>query len=770
MSFQKTGIYWSKRWSMMFALAALSLALAGCGEGSSSASGGGVEGNTQKMISFEVKNTSGYALKSVQIVSKNGNELAKGDLDCAVGATCPFQGSLNEPGILKFFDGNGSLVGAYILTRKPKNDQYVETSTTMLGLYVFNELRQRYPEPPEALLAKINQSFKNFPSIDGDSDRYAGLGQYYRSSIVGTGLSEDQFYKNLNEILNKGTVLPVKASSTNTVSFFQSVLAAIQRFELVSSAQAAIIEKQECSPQIKQSAELLSKASKYFPPASAMPSLVDAFCLNAQEKTLLKLNQIQAKLDIITTKIDNLGQTVEVLKTFLGNTEAATVWGQMVAENDKLDTTIGLYKTLVGQGTLVDYVQQQGGLENAWKQGNFKDLMTSKIWESLYTNIGSTSNQNRFAGAMNLLCEGTTDSPTTDLIKSRLSCNSSIAKYKSLVLSKNMQFLLILQDMMAAVESRRSQEQAWITGNIPPIGGADVNANWNVQFNTVVKPKLEENMLDVGSNFAAASVAGDAGFFNPIGGLPASLQSRLEDYAFGCSTMNNGVAIPNVSGFVKNGTDSHITLSCDDGNPAVKYKSRYFYTQQGGDTPINLMGVLVPTRSESMGTLLNKTTAMAIGPFTNAWIRVPSNWQTHEDDYDLQSAKQLVVFGTDLQTGKRITQKPNEGGNKVFYTNDAGYPSDRNAHGGLSRLYFRLSDVAGLSYVGAIYAGTADFLEGKAVRTKWGLVFSLVCLSQGPDCKASGTEKDAVIRFTNGPTVMNRMITAGDTLNINLYQ
>lgn len=768
MSFQKTGIYWSKRWSMMFALAALSLALAGCGEGSSSASGGGVEGNTQKMISFEVKNTSGYALKSVQIVSKNGNELAKGALDCAVGATCPFQGSLNEPGILKFFDGNGSLVGAYILTRKPKNDQYVETSTTMLGLYVFNELRQRYPEPPEALLAKINQSFKNYPNIDGDSDKYAGLGQYYRSSMVGTGLSEDQFYKNLNETLSKGTVLPAKASSSSAVSFFQSVLAAIQRFELVPSAHAAIIEKQECSPQIKQSAELLSKASKFFPPASAMPSLVDAFCLNAQEKTLLKLNQIQAKLDIITTKIDNLGQTVEVLKTFLGKTEAATVWGEMVVENDNLDTTIGLYKTLVGQGTLVDYVQQQGGLEKAWKQDNFKKLMTSGIWESLYTKIGSNSNQDRFASAMNLLCEGNTDSPTTDLIKSRLSCNSSIAKYKALVLSKNMQFLLILQDMMAAVESRRSMEQAWITGNIPPIGGADVNADWSVQFNTVVKPKLEQNMIDVGSNFAAATVAGDAGFFNPIGGLPASLQSRLEDYAFLCSTKQNGVVVPDVSGFIKNGADSYITVSCDDGS-TKKYKSRYYYAQQGGDTPFNLIGVLVPSRSEGMGELLNVETAAREGISTNAWIRFPSAWGAYTENYDLKSTNRLVFYGSDYNPQARITSKPAEGGQDVFYTNDAGYPADRDEYGGISRLYFRLADAAGFNYVGALYVGKAKITEGASV-TRRGLMFSMVCLSQGPDCKASGIEKDAVIRFKNGPTVMNRMITAGDTLNINLYQ
>lgn len=752
-----------KRHLAVIALGSIVLVLTGCGDGSSSDSKtvtglGGNQAN-QQASNFELKNTSGYALKSVRIMGVNGNELAQGALDCAIGATCGFQEAINVPSVFKFYDKNGTLVGAYILSRKPKKSQYIETSTTMLGLYVFNELRKRYPEEPDTLLSKVNRLFKNQSVTDGDSDKFEALGQYYRLRMVGSGLTDDQFFKELHDKLEGGAAFPVKSLSQNTVSGLMNFWHALQNVEWIASAQAAVIEKQECSPAIKQAGNLLSRASQYFSPASAIPGVIDAFCLNPQEQSLIKLNQIQAKLDVVSAKIDSLGQTIEVLKTFMGNTQAKAVWEEMVVDNDKLDNLIGIYKTLVGQGTLVDYVQQQGGIQKAYQAENFKTLISAgNIWGPLYTNIGSAPRQDRFAAAMNLLCDGANSPAGTDLVKNRTSCNALITKYKALVLSKNMQFLLILQDLMAAVESRRAQESAWITNNLSPIGGANVNADWSMQFNTVVKPALESNMAYVGEHFAAADVAGNAGFFKPLAGLPQALQDRLANGALKCSTYSNaaGTWVPNVTQWIKNGTNSYIAVTCNDGNSGTKVKSHYYYEQPYADTPINLLGVLVPSQGESSAVPVNGSLAQSYGiVLSNAWIRLPSSWVTNTaDDYIFSVANSgSPSIGSSESGSTLLVPRPSENNSKVFYAHNSGISSIK-----YPRLYFRVKNpTSDLHYVGILSLN------------QW-LIYSMGCLSHGPDCKVEGSDMMTSIRFTNGPSIKSQWSYTGDTINITLMQ
>ena len=81
----------SKRLVLAVVVGISAIGLVGCGDGGSGTLGvGGVGAAANAQISFNVENTSGYDIKTVQIVDKSGQQLVKGDLVCAKDATCNF--------------------------------------------------------------------------------------------------------------------------------------------------------------------------------------------------------------------------------------------------------------------------------------------------------------------------------------------------------------------------------------------------------------------------------------------------------------------------------------------------------------------------------------------------------------------------------------------------------------------------------------------------------------------------------------------------------
>ena len=90
---------------LVFAVAVTigAIGLAGCGDGASVTQGlGGFGTATNVQVAFKVDNTSGYDIKTVEIVDNSGQQLLKSDFTCAKEARCNFQAPMSQAGALKF--------------------------------------------------------------------------------------------------------------------------------------------------------------------------------------------------------------------------------------------------------------------------------------------------------------------------------------------------------------------------------------------------------------------------------------------------------------------------------------------------------------------------------------------------------------------------------------------------------------------------------------------------------------------------------------------
>lgn len=745
----------SKRLVLAVVVGISAIGLVGCGDGGSGALGVGGQGAAASaQINFKVENTSGADVKSVRIMSAQGKELAGGSMNCATNATCEFQGAMKEPGILQFYDKKDTLVGAYVLTEAPQGYQYVKTSGYMLGLFLFNELRNRYPERPEALLSKINILFENYTSADGLPDKFQELGQYYRYRMIGTGLKDEEFFKDLHQKLDAAEPLPPKLFKVSHHSFWQQAEALVGNLDVISSAHAAA-PSGGCPDTLNGLVTIANGLGNLVPGIGFLGGIVNAGCDAAQPEDK-RLDEISDKLDKLQTNLDSMNLGLEKLISFVATEASNRVLSNTNKDILDADRHMADYQNLIyGKGSFMAFVGSYGSFEKAWKNNKSKMdnllLNFSDDWNNLQK-VGEPFQKSSLANALNSLCEEK-ESLSIDIVDNRKKCNAAIVYYQSRVISTYVKHLAMLKDVTETLQKYSATEKKFIEKVTKP--GTTTKGSWAEQYQQVMLPVLQNALKTASDNFVVDSRYSLANtnntYYDRFAGLPKPLLARFQEPGLkntcteGSSIGRQTTPIPNITSWINNGANSYITAVCKDSQTSKnRFTSRYYLSS--GNEPINLMGVLVPSAEEFF--YANDNFMYIPGRRTavdNGWINIPSDWATYTADNDLRTIVQqtgsLNIEAGAQSNNVRFGVRPNSGGNKVFYTHISGYPECNNCGGSISRVYMRKTDAStGLSSIGAIYA--ARYMRDT-------MRFQMNCVNDKQGCVAD-TGAQHALTFKNG--------------------
>ena len=713
----------SKRWALAVALGISAIGLSGCGDDGVGSAGPGKAGSAvsaNSQINFHVENVSGYDIQTVQIVDKSGQQLSKGEFKCAKGATCDFFSRMEQPGVLKFYDNKGALVGVSILTKAPAGYQAIKPSDTMMGLYVFSQLRQRDSAKPDELLVKVNRLFENVQSPDGRDDNFEELGQYYKSRVLVSGVSDDEFYKNLRQQLDAGTPLP---SGEGVRTLAKS-----------SAPKVGSSGGGECPQGMSDALNVFQQVIGFVP---ALPGLVELGKLgcDSTRNPDAKIDAIATKLAEIDAKLDSRGIGLDKLIDFTGTETARTAIKEIETFINASMASDSSYSALIVKDhSFEKFVTAAGGVEKAWEKEPVKMKMLlgslGEEWGNLL-NIGSATRKASLISALKLICENR-ETANVDWVANREKCNGFIVDYQAMVMAYYLKELNKLQDVAKTLQLYWGKEEAFISKNVT-MPGKTFLSGWADWYKWAENGSLNDGLKLVSSNFLDSTLAlpkTNNTFYSPVGGLPKQLVEQLSRPGMRCvnkiSSSNNEL-LPVVSAWVTNGQDSYIDVWCRTSNSWLK--SRHYYVMDGNDV-MNMMGVLLPVKSPK------QSTAERDG-YHSDWIITIPNVAVFSTNKMLTELGSNVEPG--IENGARIQPvKINEKGEREFKTNSSGYPSNG---AGISKLYIRHTDQStGLSYIFPLYFWASSSSLNRA----------LGCLSG--TCRPGEESTTPFITYKNGPT------------------
>lgn len=744
-----------QRQALVVGVVALSLSLFGCGDGGSGASGaGGTAVSANAQVNFKLDNTSGYDIRSVQIVNANGQELVKSDLSCAKDTTCNFQAAMNQSGTIKFYDKQGALVGAYMLAQAPSTLQIVKPSAYMLGLYVFGELKNRYPETPASLVDKMNRLFANYQSKDGKPDKYEELGQYYRTRVVGSNINNDDFLKELHQKLEEG-----KPLAADLFQVKAPLVRASGRLALQSGPSVQAESGGGCPSALSALATVAQAAGNFtgsiYPGVALIGGIVQAGC-DMATPTDKRLDEIQAKLDEMAATLTQNGLALDKLTEYAASEGASTVLKDTIKKVASANRNVAYYENLIqGHGSFMVLVDANKSFEKTWKnnptqmEGLFKSF--SEDWDAL-TLVGLPTDKGSLTRAFGMLCDGH-QTPNVNIVKNRKDCNGYILQYQNLVLGTYLKHMSMLKDITGTLDKYAASEKAFIKDKVTM--PSPIKATWGESYTAVMLPKLQDGLAGVADGFAPDSIAmadSKGAYFDLYAGLPTQLLGQFQTDGLkstctqGSSIGRIGKPVPNITNWVNDGKNSYITVICRD---AIASKSKFtsnYYLDDGNDV-INMMGVLVGKNSPNTKTSRTYGESSGIGGgMENAYIYFPTgnNWSVFSTDKSYRDYSGVITAG--VEPNARITFKGETtnqiGGGKTeqrnkYFTNYTGYSSNG---GNTSKLYIRYTDPAsGMSYAFAQY-----FWRGIS-----SLRYSIGCLGKGCNFPSSPYE---AVSFDGGPT------------------
>ncbi len=681
------------------------LGLAGCGDGGSGAAGiGGAAGSANAQINFKIDNTSGYDIKGVQIVDASGQQLVKGDFACAKDAVCNFQAVMNQPGDLKFYDKQGALVGVYILAQAPNANQIVKPSAYMMGLYIFSELKSRYPESPASLVDKMNRLFANYQSSDGKPDKYQELGQYYRARVIGTGLNNDDFLKDLHKKLEEGKPLAADLFQVKPIAVRSQARMALQSGPSVQSDSGG-----GCPSALSGLATIAQAAGNFagsiYPGISFIGGIVQAGCDMATPEDK-RLDEIQSKLDDMAATLKANGLALDTLITYTAYQGADTALNNTKSLAASANGNLSYYTALIeGHGSFMAFVDDKKSFEAAWKNRpeQMKALFENfpKDWSALTL---VPQNKSSLSKSLNALCDGRA-SASTNIVDNRKVCNGYILNYQSLVFGSYFKHMAMLKDITATLDKYSKLEKEFVSKKVTK--PEESTASWAEIYKTIMLPKLQAGLSIAADGFASDNAAVEdskGAYFSLYAGLPKQLLDQFQTDGLkstcvqGASVGRQTPPVPYITNWVNDGDNSYINVVCRDSiGSRDRFTSKYFLSD--GNEVVNLMGVLVGKNAKTSTT---DTVGSTQGAETLR-VRVPGNWPVFTTNGSLNDMSGVISAG--VVSGSRIVSEGKRDAFNIYMTNYSGY--DRNG-ASISKLYTRYTAKAqgsqpALSYIFALY-------------------------------------------------------------------
>lgn len=637
-------------------VAVIGILLSGCG-GSSSDSAS--TGSTR----YLVNNTQTKDIASVAYVSDSNQELLRKNFDCSAQTKCDLRASVDQAGTMLFYDKDGVLISAFIFAEKPTVLEFVKTTNRMMGLYVFDQLKQAYSISPQALSFRLSNFFANYESQDGLADKLEELGVYYQVKVVKQSMPFSNFLSDLNTRLLSGEVLPtgynIAANSAPWYAFLQNLFG----YQLLPNAYAQEVVT-NCPAGLSTAFDIGSEILGELVPIPLLGTVMEKAFEMATEScdgSNDQLGNMEVALSEIKATLKLQHKQTTVILDALTDISTKAQFTTIDDLNEKLDAFASSYTTIIDNGrykTLQEFVKAQGGFEKAYAVPNFQALVKNDIssglpfyWATL-KQVGSAARKDAIRTALVAKCSKGTEARENDIVSTRMDCNLVALEYNTKVAGIMANHALILKDIANTIGYYAQTEEAFIGSAVSKFDKS--GASWADQFDSVIKPFVFATLEEVKKGFS-----GDAqykGYFRTIAGLDASagsssgLEQRLK--TLGCT-----VTMWRVS-------DSYIEASCPD--PAIagsSYISRVYYKQD--QDLVNFSGVLVPrsrlNQSYDKFTYVN----FSVGNVPSIAYTIPNAGSTQELSYNLimnlpSKDGSLFALQQDYSTGTSFT--PNTAG------------------------------------------------------------------------------------------------------------
>lgn len=566
-------------------MAAAVALLSGCGGSSSDTSS---TGSTR----YIVNNTQTTNISTVAYVSDSNEELLRKSFDCPAQTKCDLWASADKPGTMLFYDKDGVLISSFIFAQKPTEIEFVKTTNRMMGLYVFDLLKQTYAISPQTLSFRLNNFFANYESQDGLADKLEELGIYYQVKVVKNGMSLNSFLSELNTRLINGEVLPAGYSIASNLQPWYAFLQKYLGLELFSNAYAQEVVP-NCPAGLTTAFDIGSEILGELVPIPLLGSVMQkAFDMATEscDGSNDQLGNMEVALAEIQATLKLQKKSLTVILEALTDINVKNKF----LEIDDLDTVlqgfVSKYVTLVDgvrYKSLQEFVKAQGGFEKAYStSANFKGLVDSSqasglpyYWETL-KKVGSVARKDSIKTALDAKCSKGTETSANDIVATRMDCNLAALEYNTRVAGIVANHMLVLKDITQTIAYYAQTEQSFIDRNVSKFDQS--RDTWANQFDAVIKPIAFAALDEVKKGFS-----GDAqfkGYYRTIAGLDASagyaLEQRLKDLS--CTVTKWYVSDP-----------PYIEASCPDPEGTGElYISRVYYKQD--QDLVNFSGVLVP--------------------------------------------------------------------------------------------------------------------------------------------------------------------------------
>ena len=552
-------------------------------------------------IIFKIKNDSIDKISRLKIHSADGREIYQGKFMCNMDQLCQVNiGKKTINGLLtfKFYNSGNKLISAYTTVNQYDTSSIITANDTMLGIYVYEQLKNTSKLEPAALNNKLTKFFSNYQSPDNMPDEFEELGLYYIAKTKSGAMNDNQFYKNLTLSLSKGTALPGKVIKPTARP------AAFASMQQVSAANGNGI----CSNTSKSAFSYLGSIIGFIPIIGNVAN--NLFDIGGQilsdacpEDTSIndrfakideRLNEIEAKLNVQGYNIANLYQQIN-------QTAIETIKSTLDKEYGELTTNITSYTGIVGNNnkSLADYVSQNGGFRNVYASNQpIRDLYSSiGMQVQNFNGLISNNDINRLGTALNNWC-GKPNDITGDVIARRIQCNVIIADVVTRINLSAIRAKKMLNDEINVVVTEQKLgniDNTWLEQNVgKQFNGSSQNVNWD-QASAFVNKLIDDKVTEATNVLLGAN---GSKMFRPLGGDNNMDQLFKNMIAIDCKVKPGQNELPAVLEWHTNTTNAkpYIVSNCKNDN--VDIQSKYYYTNPDKkiDPDVrNVLGVLVPS-------------------------------------------------------------------------------------------------------------------------------------------------------------------------------
>lgn len=584
--------------------------LSGCGGSSSDSSS---TGSTR----YVVNNTQSTNIATVAYVSDSNEELLRKSFDCPAQSKCDLWASADKPGTMLFYDKDGVLISSFIFAQKPTEIEFVKTTDGMMGLYVFDQLKNQYSIQAQTLSFRLNNFFANYESQDGLVDKYEELGIYYRIKVVKGGMKFSDFLSGLNARLLTGEVLPAGfATASNNqpwYAFLQNIFGGKTFFSLAYAQEAATNCPAGLSTAFEFGSELLGELVPIPFLGTAMEKAFD-MATESCDGSNDQLANMEATLAQIQATLQGQGKALTAILNAVTDLAILDEFKQIDDSDAKLLSYVSNYMALVDGTTnksLKDYVKSQGGFAKAYENDNFKKLVSSNVnnglahYWTIYKQIGSNERKEILKTALDAKCKTGAETSTNDIVDLRMNCNLIALQYNTRIAGIYANHSLILKDIVDTIAHYHKTEPAFVAGNAYMLSATESRDN---QYNNIIKPHTYAVLEEIKKGFS-----GDGqrkGYYRTINGLDAdagyAIEQRLSDL--------NCV----VTKWLK--TDEYIEVLCPDpSNVTQKYISRVYYKKPTERDLVNFAGAIVPRDR------LNKSLVRMVNSFNAPYLNIAAS-------------------------------------------------------------------------------------------------------------------------------------------------